>query len=72
MGDSRCDKLELNLGKIAEDASLVPSTKRGILSALATLYDLHGLICTLSVLPRALLQELCLSKLDWDSPLNPE
>ena len=34
--DSRCDKLEFNLGKIAEDASLVAPTKRGILSGLAT------------------------------------
>ena len=65
--DSRCDKLEFNLGKIAEDASLVPPTKRGILSGLATVYDPLGLIS-----PRVLFQELCLSKLDWDSPLNPE
>ena len=72
MWDSRCDKLEFNIGKIAEDASLVAPTKRGILSGLATVYDPLGLISPLSVPPRVLFQELCLSKLDWDSSLNPE
>ena len=31
-----------------------------------------SLISSLSVPPRVLFRELCLSKLDWDSPLNPE
>ena len=72
MWDRRCDKLEFNLGKIAEDGSLVAPTKRGILSGLATLYDPLGLISPLSVPPRVLFQNLCLSKLTWDSPVNPE
>ena len=40
------------VGNIAEDASLVAPTKRGILSGLVTLYNPLGLISPLSVPPR--------------------
>eukprot|EP00794_Sanderia_malayensis_P019302 gene19302-biopygen16181 len=45
------------------------ATKRGILSALASLYDPHGLVSPVAISAKILFQELCKEKLGWDDEL---
>lgn len=68
--DNEQDSLEFNLSKIYGNVSSAIPTKRGILSTLATLYDPLGLISPIAVPAMILFQDLCLDKLDWDSPLH--
>eukprot|EP00794_Sanderia_malayensis_P006717 gene6717-biopygen5491 len=45
------------------------ATKRGILSALASLYDPHGLVSPVAISAKIVFQELCKEKLGWDDEL---
>eukprot|EP00794_Sanderia_malayensis_P017128 gene17128-biopygen14744 len=69
--DSDEDTLEFDIGRTARTPSEIV-TKQGILSTLATLFDPLGLISPISVTAKILFQELCVEKLDWDSPLPEE
>eukprot|EP00794_Sanderia_malayensis_P016165 gene16165-biopygen13734 len=68
--DNHKDTWEFNLGNRGEEISkTVPTTKRGILSALASIFDPHGLVSPIAVSAKILFQELCLEKLGWDDPI---
>ena len=47
-----------------------PSTKRGLLSCIASLYDPLGFVAPILLRPKRLLQQLCRKKLGWDEPLD--
>ena len=48
-----------------------PYTKRGVLSAVATLFDPCGYLTPLTFLAKAYIQQLWLQQIDWDDPLPP-
>ncbi|KAL1454491.1 hypothetical protein WDU94_010734 [Cyamophila willieti] len=48
-----------------------PCTKRGILSAVLTIYDPMGLLAPIVFWVKLLIRELCTLKLDWDSTPPP-
>lgn len=65
--DNIADTWEFNIGNRSKEIiTAVPTTKRGILSALASIFDPHGLVNPITVLAKILFQELCLEKLGWD------
>lgn len=47
----------------------LPSTRRGILSAVASLYDPLGFIAPFALTGKSILQELCCRGVGWDDPL---
>ena len=47
-----------------------PSTRRGVLSTVASLFDPLGLLAPFSLKGKQLLQQLCHEKVDWDEPLD--
>lgn len=62
--------------KISQDAlgfkiklSEHPSTKRGVLSAIFSLFDPYGIAIPVIITGRIIFQELCRLKLQWDDPL---
>ncbi len=42
---------------------------RGILSTIASLFDLQGVLSPIGVIAKILFQELCVKKVGWDDPL---
>jgi hypothetical protein len=46
-----------------------PLTKRGLLSATASLYDPLGLVAPVLLVPKLIQQDLCRMELDWDDSL---
>ncbi|KAL0189340.1 hypothetical protein M9458_016439, partial [Cirrhinus mrigala] len=46
-----------------------PSTKRGMLSIISSIYDPLGFLAPLILPAKLLLQELCRMKCDWDDPI---
>ncbi|XP_077954078.1 uncharacterized protein LOC144391329 [Gasterosteus aculeatus] len=46
-----------------------PSTRRGILSVIASLYDPVGFVAPFILTGKCILQELCRRGIDWDDPL---
>ena len=68
--DNTRDTWEFNLGNRGEViGETAQPTKRGILSALASIFDPHGLVSPIAVSAKILFQELCLEKISWDDPL---
>lgn len=65
------DTIVMKLNKIVEFARNLEPTKRNVLRIAAKLFDPLGLISPVMVVLRMLLQELCLSKCEWDS-LTPQ
>uniref|UniRef100_A0A8D8QLF9 Uncharacterized protein n=1 Tax=Cacopsylla melanoneura TaxID=428564 RepID=A0A8D8QLF9_9HEMI len=65
LGMSWNASLDLLYFKIMENKK--PCTKRGILSAVLTIYDPMGLISPVVLWVKLLIRELCILKLDWDS-----
>jgi hypothetical protein len=61
------DKLKYNIS----DFSTNPVTKRGILSIIAQIYDLIGLVSPIVVRAKIILQNLWSLKLDWDDQVPP-
>ena len=66
--DTRQDKYILDLERIGQ-AYIARPTKRSVLSTVTTLFDPQGLVSPIAVTGKALFQELCLEKFDWDDPL---
>ena len=64
------DKICLKVGPIAEFASQLEPTKRNVLKIAAKLFDPLGLISPALINFRLMLQELCVAKYDWDSPIS--
>ncbi|XP_030828067.1 uncharacterized protein LOC105436445 isoform X1 [Strongylocentrotus purpuratus] len=46
-----------------------PFTRRGVLSTVSSFYDPCGFLSPVMLRGKQILQELCRSKLDWDSPI---
>eukprot|EP00112_Aurelia_sp_Birch-Aquarium-sp1_P003379 Seg1377.3 transcript_id=Seg1377.3/GoldUCD/mRNA.D3Y31 product="hypothetical protein" protein_id=Seg1377.3/GoldUCD/D3Y31 len=63
------DNLEFDLGKWASGSDEKTITKRFILRQIARLFDPLGLASPITVQAKALFQELCIEKLDWDDEL---
>ena len=71
--DIEKDTWEFDLRKRGEEiGKTAQSTKQEILSALASLFDPHGLISPVAVAAKILFQELCSEQLGWDDPLPEE
>lgn len=51
---------------------LRPRTKRGILSALSSIYDPLGLVSPFVLGARLIVQDLCREKVGWDEPLSSQ
>ena len=66
------DTLHFNFAHIIERARNLEVTKRNVLSLLASLFDPLGIISPVTVSMKALFQEICSSKFDWDKPLTGE
>jgi len=60
------------LTKLGRNIESQRPNKRGILSTLAMLFDLLGLISPTGICAKIIFQELCVEKLDWDDPLPEE
>ena len=70
--DNKKDELKIEIGKIGEKAKALPSTKRSLLSVLASLFDPLGLISPVNVFAKILFQEVCKQKIDWDANFTEE
>ncbi|KAJ8028733.1 hypothetical protein HOLleu_31057 [Holothuria leucospilota] len=46
-----------------------PLTRRGILSTISSVYDPFGFVAPVILLGKQILQTLCISQADWDSPV---
>ncbi|XP_074641169.1 uncharacterized protein LOC141898922 [Tubulanus polymorphus] len=55
--------------RVKNDLTSKPSTRRGILSAISTLYDPIGFTAPVSLSVKSALQELSRLKLSWDDPI---
>ena len=47
-----------------------PLIRRGLFSALSSVYDLHGLRAPFLLEGRQIIQQLCRNRLDWDEPTD--
>ena len=63
--------IEFQLAKFRISLKEQPNTRRGILSAVASIYDPLGLACPF-VLGKQVLQDTCKEGFDWDAPLSEE
>ncbi|XP_074620271.1 uncharacterized protein LOC141879055 [Acropora palmata] len=61
-----------NFAHVIERARNLEVTKRNVLSLLASLFDPLGIISPVTVSMKALFQEICNNKFDWDKPLTGE
>ena len=68
--DTKTDTLQIDFEKVEKINHA--ATKRGILKALASLFDPHGLISPVVVTAKILFQELCIDNYSWDDPLPVE
>ncbi|KAG1651579.1 hypothetical protein GQR58_026910 [Nymphon striatum] len=59
---SDCFKLDINLKE-------KPTTRRGILSYISSIYDPLGFVAPVTLKGKIILQELCRQKIDWDEPI---
>ena len=57
---------------LVQFARELPLNKRSVLKVVAKLYDPLGLISPLFITFKALFQDLCKLKTNWDEPLNEE
>ena len=54
------------------DASEKPSTRRGVLATISSIYDPLGFVCPVLLSGKKLLQRICKEPLSWDDPLPEE
>lgn len=54
------------------DIQQKPETRRGILSTVAQVFDLMGLISSITLRGKKILQETCRQKLEWDDPVGED
>ena len=66
------DTLHFNFAHVIERARNLEVTKRNVFSLLASLFDPLGIISPVTVSMKALFQEICSNKFDWDKPLTGE
>ena len=66
------DTLHFSFAHVIEKARNLEVTKRNVLSLLASLFDPLGIISPVTVSMKALFQEICSNKFDWDKPLTGE
>ena len=66
------DTFHLDLVQTAEKAEGLEPTKSNVLSLLASLFDLLGLISPVTVSMKILFQKICSSKFDWHKKLTGE
>ena len=64
-------KLKEDAFTFTADLPKKPLTRRGMLSALSSLFDPLGFVSSVVLEGRLLLQELCKRKADWDEPVTP-
>ena len=69
--DRKLDELIINFDDVLSKVSNEP-TKRNILQVIASMYDPLGLINPVVVEMKILFQEICLTKVKWDDPLQIE
>ena len=70
--DCETDTLKFSFKQVIERARDLEVTKRNVLSLLASLFDPLGIISPVTVGMKALFQEICSSKFDWDEALTGE
>ncbi|XP_064461641.1 uncharacterized protein LOC135371581 [Ornithodoros turicata] len=68
--DTYGDTLKVSGKRMLEDGVALISSKRGILSAAAKLFDPLGMLSPFSIRIKMLFQRLWEEKLDWDTPLT--
>ena len=68
--DTTFDQLVVSLDNIAAQIVNIKPTKRAIVSLVGRFYDPLGLISPVVICFKIFLQELCVSKLNWDDPLT--
>ncbi|KAI2646661.1 NEDD4 family-interacting protein 2 [Labeo rohita] len=61
--------IEMDSFKFKVKVKEKPSTKRGMLSIISSIYDPLGFLAPLILPAKLLLQELCRMKCDWDDPI---
>ena len=49
-----------------------PLTRRGLLSAVSSLFDPLGFVAPVTLFPKLLLQDLCKQGRSWDESLNED
>ena len=64
-------KLKEDAFTFTADLPKKPLTRRGMLSALSSLFDPLGFVSPVVLEGKLLLQELCKRKADWDEPVTP-
>ena len=65
------DTIVYRLDELVEKASKIEKTKRGLLRAIASIYDPLGLIPPLVISLKVIFQELCKDGGGWDEPIPP-
>ena len=69
---AHADQKEKSSLKLPEPDMEGRYTKRQVLSTSARIWDIHGLACPYTILPRCLLQSLWAKGVQWDSPMDSE
>ena len=64
------DEFTFNLSDLAEQAKLLPTTKRSLLKISAKIFDLLGLLSPFTIEWKVLYQVLCNECTDWDEQLS--
>ena len=68
--DKACDFLNFDFEDIKSKFQFKIVTKRKVLQALASVFDPLGLINSIIVKLKVYFQKLCISKTEWDTPLD--
>ena len=64
------DEFTFNLSDLAEQAKLLPTTKRSLLKISAKIFDPLGLLSPFTIQWKVLFQVLCNERTDWDEQLS--
>ena len=65
------DSIVYRLDEVVNKAGEIKRTKRGLLRAIASIYDPLGLISPLVITLKVIFQELCKDGGGWDDPISP-
>ncbi len=64
------DKLQFDLGDVAETMENFEPTKRNLVSITAKFFDPLGVVSPVTILFKMFCQQICEAKLGWDDPLS--